>query len=390
MIEPAGNNSSHFSRSCPPQQFWRINLPAFIANATPILSPYSQTNRQSITRMSNTITLVLLGVVGIAVLVFLILLGSFITVWLRALLAGAPVSFATLIAMKLRRVPYSTVVDARITAVKAGIELDVNSIEAHYLADGNIIWTTQAIIAAYKANMPLTWDKACAIDLATRGTEKNVLEAVKTSINPKVIDCPNPAGGKTTIDGVAKDGIQVKVRARVTVRSNLERYVGSALEETIVARVGEGIVTTIGSADSYKWVLENPDAITKRVLERGLDVGTAFEILSIDIADVDVGENIGAQLQESQAEANKNMAQAQAEIRRAAAVALEQENKAKVQEMQAKLVEAQAEVPQALADALREGKLGVMDYYRMQNIQSDTRMRDSIANPEDESPNNFQ
>lgn len=328
------------------------------------------------------ISLILIGIAVIAAIILALIISSFFMVWLRALLAGAPVSLATLIAMKLRRVPFSTVVDVRITAAKAGIDIDVNHIEAHYLADGNIIWTVQSLIAAYKANILLDWDKACAIDLATRGTEKNVLEAVKTSINPKVIDCPNPAGGKKTIDGVAKDGIQVKVRARVTVRSNLERYVGSALEETIVARVGEGIVTTIGSADTYKWVLENPDAITKRVLERGLDVGTAFEILSIDIADVDVGENIGAQLQESQAEANKNMAQAQAEIRRAAAVALEQENKAKVQEMQAKLVEAQAQVPQALAYALQTGNMGVMDYYRLQNIQSDTDMRKSIADPE--------
>ena len=327
---------------------------------------------------------ILIIVAGIVLTFLGMIFFSFFFVWLRAYLSGAAVNIFTLIAMSLRKVPYSQVVNMRITAVKAGIELPIGPLEAHYLADGNIVWTTQAIIAAYKANMPLDWDKACAIDLATRGTEKNVLEAVKTSINPKVIDCPNPSAGKNTIDGVAKDGIQVKARARVTVRSNLERYVGSALEETIVARVGEGIVTTIGSSETYKWVLENPDSITKRVLERGLDVGTAFEILSIDIADVDVGENIGAQLQESQAEANKNMAQAQAEIRRAAAVALEQENKAKVQEMQAKLVEAQAQVPEALAEALRNGRLGVMDYYRLQNIQSDTRMRESISQEDDE------
>lgn len=324
-------------------------------------------------------------ILGLAALILGLIVWSFFFVWLRARLAGAPVSILTLIAMRLRRVPYSTVVDVRITAVKAGINIDVNQVEAHYLADGNIVATVQAMVAAYKANMPFTWDMACAIDLATRGTEKSVLEAVKTSINPKVIDCPNPSGGKTTIDGVAKDGIQVRVRARVTVRSNLNKYVGSALEETIIARVGEGIVTTIGTADSYKWVLENPDSITKRVLARGLDVGTAFEILSIDIADVDVGQNIGAQLQESQAEANKNMAQAQAEIRRAAAVALEQENKAKVQEMQAKVVEAQAQVPLALAEALRSGNLGVMDYYRLENIKSDTQMRTSIAETDGDS-----
>jgi len=327
--------------------------------------------------------LIFLGIILLISLIIGVIVWTFFSVWLRAKLAGAPVSMLTLVAMRLRRVPYSTVVDVRITAAKAGIPIDINQIEAHYLADGNIVWTIQAMIAAYKANMPFNWDMACAIDLATRGTGKSVLEAVKTSINPKVIDCPNPAAGKITIDGVAKDGIQVKVRARVTVRSNLSRYVGSALEETIIARVGEGIVTTIGNADSYKWVLENPSAITKNVLARGLDAGTAFEILSIDIADVDVGENIGAKLQESQAEANKNMAQAQAEMRRAAAVALEQENKAVVQEMQAKLVEAQAQVPLALADALRSGHLGAMDYYRLQNIQSDTHMRESIAQPND-------
>jgi uncharacterized protein YqfA (UPF0365 family) len=304
---------------------------------------------------------------------------SFFSVWLRASLAGAPVDMLTLIAMRLRKVPYTLIVDSRITAVKAGIGIDINEIESHYLADGDVVATIQALIAANKAGIELGWAKVCAIDLATRGTHKSVLEAVRTSINPKVIDCPNPNTGRTTIDGVAKDGIQVKVKARVTVRSNLDRYVGSAQEETIIARVGEGIVTTIGSADSYKWVLENPDSISKRVLERGLDVGTAFEILSIDIADVDVGENIGAQLQEAQAEANKNMAQAQAEIRRAAAVALEQEMKAKVSEMDAKLVEAQAQVPLAMAEALRSGKIGVMDYYRFQNIQADTSMRDSIS-----------
>jgi uncharacterized protein YqfA (UPF0365 family) len=219
------------------------------------------------------------------------------------------------------------------------------------------------------------------IDLATKGTEKSIIEAVRTSINPKVIDVPNPATGRTTIDGVAKDGIQVKVRARVTVRSNLDKYVGSAQEETIIARVGEGIVTTIGSAESYKWVLENPDSISRTVLNRGLDTGTAFEILSIDIADVDVGDNIGAKLQEAQAIANKNMAQAQAEIRRAAAVAQEQEMKAKVEEMRAKVVAAEAEVPMAIAEAFRSGNLGIMDYYRLKNIQSDTDMRSTIAKP---------
>ena len=227
--------------------------------------------------------------------------------------------------------------------------------------------------------MDLSWKQACAIDLATKGTGKTVGEAVRTSINPKVIDCPNPSSGRKSIDGVAKDGIQVKVRARVTVRTNLERFVGGAQEETIIARVGEGIVTTIGSADSYKFVLEHPDRISKVVLERGLDSGTAYEILSIDIADVDVGENVGAKLQEAQAMANKNMAQAQAEIRRAAAVALEQEMKAKVEDMKAKVVEAEAQVPLALAESLRSGKMGFMDYYRLKNIQADTSMRESIS-----------
>ncbi|MEO0794034.1 MAG: flotillin-like protein FloA [Verrucomicrobiota bacterium] len=325
------------------------------------------------------IALIILGVILIGL--FLIVL-SYISTWLRALLSGAPVGIPTLIAMRLRNVPYKLIVEARITAVKAGIQLDTDLLEAHYLAEGNVIQTVQAIIAADKAGIELKWTRACAIDLATKGTDKSVLEAVRTSINPKVIDCPDRASGRTTIDGVSKDGIQVKARARVTVRSNLDQYVGSALEETIIARVGEGIVTTIGSSETYKFVLENPDRISKVVLERGLDTGTAFEIISVDIADVDVGANIGAKLQEEQAIANKNMAQAQAEIRRAAAVALEQEMKAKVQEMQAKVVEAEAQVPLALSEALRSGNLGVMDYYRLQNIQADTEMRDSISKPE--------
>ncbi len=327
--------------------------------------------------------IVVLIVLGVIILVAAGIFFSFLSVWLRAWLAGAYVSIANLIAMRLRQVPYGLVVDARITAKKAGIELTTDELEAHFLAGGNLIPTVQALVAAMKAGITLDFSRACAIDLATRGSGKSVTEAVRTSVDPKVIDCPNPQQGRATIDGVAKDGIQVKVRARVTVRTNLDRFVGGAKEETIIARVGEGIVTTIGSADTYKTVLESPDAISKVVLQRGLDVGTAFEILSIDIADVDVGENVGAQLQEAQAEANKNMAQAQAEIRRAAAVALEQENKAKVQEMQAKVVEAQAQVPLAMAEAFRKGNLGVMDYQRFMNIQSDTDMRKSIAKPED-------
>jgi len=270
------------------------------------------------------------AIIGLIILlIILFIVGSFLSVWLKAYSSGAPVSMWNLIAMRyLRKLPYSVIVDARIMAVKAGIPLSINEFETHYMAGGDIIQTVSGLINSKKAGIILEWDKACAIDLATKGTEKSIMQAVRTSINPLVIDCPNPNTGKNTIDGVAKDGIQVKARARVTVRSNLEHYVGSAQEETIIARVGEGIVTTIGSAESYKWVLENPDSISKNVLNRGLDTGTAFEILSIDIADVDVGENIGAQLQVAQAEANKNMAQAQAEIRRAAAVALEQEMQA--------------------------------------------------------------
>ena len=330
--------------------------------------------------MGNPIGTIVLVVVAVAGLVVFFIILSFFNVWLRALLAGAPVGILTLVAMRLRNVPYAMLVDARIMAVKAGMGIDIDEFETHYLAGGDVVQTTQGLINAMKAGIGIEWDGACAIDLATKGTDKSIIEAVRTSINPKVIDVPDPAvGGKNTIDGVAKDGIQVKAKARITVRSNLDRYVGSAQEETIIARVGEGIVTTIGSAESYKWVLENPEQISKHVLERGLDTGTAFEILSIDIADVDVGENIGAKLQEAQAEANKNMAQAQAEIRRAAAVALEQEMIAKVADMQAKLVEAQAQVPLALADALRSGNFGVMDYYRLKNIESDTDMRRSIA-----------
>jgi len=326
---------------------------------------------------------ILIGVLAVLLLVLGYILYSFFHVWLKATLAGAPVSIFTLVAMRLRSVDYRLVVDVRIMASKAGIEISTDQIEAHYLAEGNIIHTAHALIAADKASINLDWTRACAIDLSTKGTGKSVIEAVRTSINPKVIDCPDPNSGRRSIDGVAKDGIQVKARARVTVRSNLDRYVGSAQEETIIARVGEGIVTTIGSADTYKTVLESPDSISKVVLQRGLDVGTAFEILSIDIADVDVGENIGAKLQVAQAEANKNMAQAQAEIRRAAAVALEQEMKANVQEMQAKLVEAQAQVPMAIADALRNGNLGVMDYYRLNNIHADTKMRETISKEEE-------
>ena len=326
----------------------------------------------------------LIGIIVLAVigLILLVVVGGLVGAWVKALFNGAPVPITKLVALKFAGIPFGLIVDARITAVRAGIPVSADLIASHFQAGGNVVPTVQAIIAAKKAGISLDWDRACAIDLATKGSGKSVLEAVRTSVDPKVIDCPNPEAGRTTIDGVAKDGIQVKVKARVTVRTNLDRFVGGAKENTIIARVGEGIVTTIGAAESYKQVLENPDSISKTVLARGLDAGTAFEILSIDIADVDVGENVGAKLQVAQADANKNMAQAQAEIRRAAAVALEQEMKARTQESQAKVVEAQAQVPLAMAEAFRTGRLGVMDYYRMDNIQSDTAMRSSIAGPD--------
>ncbi len=326
----------------------------------------------------------LIGIIVLVVigLILLVVVGGLIGAWVKALFNGAPVPMTKLVALKFAGIPFGLIVDARITAVRAGIPISADLIASHFQAGGNVVPTVQAIIAAKKAGIALDWDRACAIDLATKGSGKSVLEAVRTSVDPKVIDCPNPEQGRSTIDGVAKDGIQVKVKARVTVRTNLDRFVGGAKENTIIARVGEGIVTTIGAAESYKQVLENPDSISKTVLARGLDAGTAFEILSIDIADVDVGENVGAKLQVAQADANKNMAQAQAEIRRAAAVALEQEMKARTQESQAKVVEAQAQVPLAMAEAFRSGRLGVMDYYRMENIQSDTAMRGSIAGPD--------
>lgn len=324
----------------------------------------------------------LLGVVGVVALVFVIILFNFLGIWIRARIANAPVGLFNMVAMRLRRVPVGLIVDSRVTAMKAGLPLDTDLLEAHYLAGGNVEQTVLALIAADKAGITLDFNRACAIDLATKGTGKTVLEAVKTSINPKVIDCPSPDSGKSVIDAVARDGISVKARARVTVRSNLDRFVGGATEETVVARVGEGIVSSIGSSASYKDVLENPDSISRYVLEKGLDSGTAFEILSIDIADVDVGENIGAKLQAEQAEADKRVAQARAEVRRAAAVAAEQEMVARTQEMRAKVVEAEAQVPLAMAEAFRSGNLGVLDYMRYRNIQADTTMRRNIAGEE--------
>ncbi|MBM3824557.1 MAG: UPF0365 family protein [Verrucomicrobia bacterium] len=323
--------------------------------------------------------LLLFGAAAIALLVFVLIVINFGMIYIRALFSGAKVTFTELIALRLRRVPVGMVVDTRITAVKTGLDVAIDDLSTHFLAGGNIEMVVLALIAAKKAGIHLDFDRACAIDLATKGTGKTVLEAVKTSVNPKVIDCPNPAAGKTTIDAVAKDGIVIKARARVTVRTNLDRFVGGATEETIVARVGEGIVTTIGSSQTYKDVLENPDRISRTVLDKALDSNTAFEILSIDIADVDVGENVGAKLQSEQAEANKLIAQAQAEVRRAAAVALEQEMVARVQEMRSRVVEAEAQVPLAISEAFRTGNLGVFDYYKLRNVQADTGMRESIA-----------
>ena len=322
------------------------------------------------------------AILGVVVLVALVLGLNFLSAWIKAHFSGAPVNFTELIALRLRSVPVGQVVDARITAVKSGLPTSIDDLSTHFLAGGSIDMVVQALIAARKAGIRLDFDRACAIDLATKGTGKNVIEAVKTSVNPRVIDCPSPNIGKGTVDAVAKDGIIIRARARVTVRTNLDRFVGGATEDTIVARVGEGIVSTIGSSDSYKDVLENPDMISRTVLSKALDSNTAFEILSIDIADVDVGENVGAKLQAEQAEANKLIAQAQAEVRRAAAVATEQEMVARVAEMRARVVEAEAQVPLAMADAFRSGNMGVMDYYRMKNIQADTVMRDNIAKPE--------
>ncbi len=332
------------------------------------------------------VTLLALILVVVAVVVLSVFF-YFMNVWIRALASKAHVSLWTLIGMKLRRVPPTLIVEAMIRLRKAGlVSIETDSLEAHYMAGGEVLAVVNALIAADKAGITLTFERAAAIDLAGR----DVFDAVRTSVNPRVIDCPDPAKGRPTVDAVAKDGIQVKAKARVTVRANLERLVGGATEETIIARVGEGIVTTIGSSANYKAVLENPDQISRRVLEKGLDSGTAFEILSIDIADVDVGDNVGARLQADQAEADKRVAQAKAEERRAAAVATEQEMRARVQEMQAKVVAAQAEVPLALSAALREGNIGVLDYYRLENIKSDTEMRNSIIGEEGESGDSSQ
>ena len=307
-----------------------------------------------------------IGIVG-----FFILLWFFpVTLWFQALISGVRINLIQLVLMRWRKVPPSTIVMAMVTGTKAGLTLDANSLEAHYLAKGNVTKVVNALISADKANIPLDFKMAAAIDLAGR----DVFEAVQMSVNPKVINTP-------PVSAVAKDGIQLIAKARVTVRASIKQLVGGAGEETILARVGEGIVSSIGSSSSHKSVLENPDYISKVVLEKGLDSGTAFEILSIDIADIDVGKNIGAVLQMDQANADKNIAQAKAEERRAMAVALEQEMKAKAQEARAKVIEAEVEIPLAMAHAFKSGNLGIMDYYRMKNIEADTSMRDSISKP---------
>jgi uncharacterized protein YqfA (UPF0365 family) len=312
----------------------------------------------------------ILIIIGIVVLVFSLIMLKFARLWLQAYFSRADVKLSELIGMWLRKVDMRTIVLSKITIVQAGLKLSTNDLESHYLAGGRVPNVVRALIAADRANIDLSLKTATAIDLAGR----DILDAIQTSVNPKVIDCPDPKKGKDTIDAVAQDGIQLKAKARVTVRTNIQRLVGGATEETIIARVGEGIVTTIGSSVTYKSVLENPDKISKAVLEKGLDAGTAFEILSIDIADVDVGENVGAQLQAAQAEADMRRAKAEAEKRRAMAVAREQE-------MRALVVENEAKVPLAIAEAFQSGNMGIMDYYRIKNIGADTQMRESIAKP---------
>src|SRR5690554_1909233 len=321
--------------------------------------------------MSSTVLMVGGIILLLLVLIFVFTFMRYISLWVGAILANVRIGLLDLFVMQLRNVPPSVVVNAMVMAYKAGIQLTKDELEAHYLAGGRINAVVSALISADKANIPLTFKEATAIDLAGR----DVFEAVQMSVNPKVIESP-------PVTAVAKDGIQLIARARVTVRANIRQLVGGAGEETVLARVGEGIVTSIGSADSHAYVLENPDSISKVVLSKGLDSGTAFEILSIDIADIDVGKNIGAVLQMDQAQADKNIAQARAEERRAMAIALEQEMKAKAQEARAKVIEAEAEIPLAMAEAFRNGNLGIMDYYKMKNIIADTDMRETIAKPQ--------
>jgi len=327
--------------------------------------------------------MIVVGVIAILiVLILLFVLGQYVSLYIQAFTSNARVSVVDLIGMRLRKVDPRVIVLNRIRAVKAGLGISTAQLEEHLLSGGRVKNVVSALIAAKKARIELDWNTACSIDLAGR----DIFDAVNTSVNPKVIDCPNPALGRGTIDAVAKDGIQLRARARVTVRTNLARLVGGATEETVVARVGEGIVSSIGSAESHKAVLENPDRISKAVMARGLDSGTAFEILSIDIADVDVGENIGAKLQADQAEADKRRFQAEAEQRRAMAVAQEQEFKSEEQKNRALVVLAEAEIPRAMAEAFRNGRLGIMDYQRLRNIEADTTMRQAISGQDDDKP----
>ena len=323
--------------------------------------------------------LLLITIIALIAVIVSAMIMRYISLWFQAFVSGAPISLFNIIGISLRKIPPRVILNARITSYKAGLkQITVSDLETHYLAGGNVINIVRAMIAADKANFPLTWRQATAIDLAGR----DLLEAVKTSVNPKVIDCPDKQHGEY-ITAVAKNGVQLRCRARVTVRTNILQLVGGATEETIIARVGEGIVNAIGAAETHTDVLESPQRISRLVLERGLDAQTAFEILSIDIADITPGENIGARLRTDQAESDKRIAQAKAEERRAMAVAMEHENSAKVCEMQAKLVQAEAQIPMAIAEAFRKGNLGIMDYYRMKNLQADTEMRRSLSKDEE-------
>ncbi len=324
----------------------------------------------------STIYWIIAGGAGLVALVLFVFVLKYINLWVQAMMSNAEVGMLEIIGMHFRKVNSTTIVLSKIQLVKSGIhEVTTNDLESHYLAGGRVPNVVRSMIAANRAQLSLDWKAACGIDLAGR----DIIDAVNTSVNPKVIDCPSRESGKPTIDAVSKDGIQLRAKARVTVRTNLPQLIGGATEETVVARVGEAIVSAIGSAETHKDVLADPDRITKAVLVKGLDSGTAFEILSIDIADVDVGENIGAKLQADQAEADKRRYQAEAEKRRAMAIALAAENKAKIEENRAHVVLAEAEVPKAMAEAFRKGNMGIMDYYRMKNIQADTGMRDSIG-----------
>jgi len=328
----------------------------------------------------NFLTIILLFILGVILFAVLVFLFAFGKLWLQALSSGCHVKVLDFVGMYLRRVSPRVIIDTLVMATKAGIPVDIDKLQAHVLARGNVRTLVQALVAASRARMNLTFERGAAIDLAGR----DVLDAVRTSVNPKVIDCPNPQRGQATMDGVSKNGIQLRTRARVTVRTNLDRLVGGATEETVVARVGQGIVAAIGMAEDHKEVLANPSRLSKLVLSEGLDAGTSFEIVSIDIADINVGENIGAKLLTDQAEAQKRQAQAEAEAQRARAVARGQEMEALQRENRAKVILAEAEIPKAIAEAFRQGNLGIMDYYNLQNIKADTHMRNRIVASRDE------